>query len=1014
LQFGSSGYSRQQIPTAVINVLPKTLTELIVGNKSHDAENPGMTRTWRILGVWAAMLAGCCLLLAGGAAAAPADVSPDNAATGETTDHEWSVAVGAGANGSMDSLTLNYTGSGADPSTAGTGEIEVNGTAYTVTSVGHGPESVELSLNSGVTVGGSERITLTLFGVANPDSAGSDDVTMELNDSTTAEPFHVETATLDVVQGGYINGTVGDAVAGDGIDGATVFVNNASTGEGVSTTTTDGTGAYSHNVPAGTYTAIYSKDGYASAIETVTVSTGAESTTNVGLYDEIYINGTVTDSGGSPVSGAELTVQSDSGTVFRTTTTDGSGNYSFVVANRTYTVSVSDSAYTAPDATGVSVDGGNETVEDFTVGSLGYINGTVTNESGAPVSGVDVATRADDGSDEAFTRTNASGHYSLAVSGGTYEVAIVDDDYEFDVTTGVGVTSGATTTLDLTATGLPEKGTLSGTVLKPDGTPVGSGVPVEAGDTSYRFFNRTTTAADGTFEMKVPAATYRVGAEPTTGAPARTEGVDVTAGSTTDVTVQLSGVSYIDGTVTDASGSPLTRAFVVADGEDGTYSSRVDKSGGYNITAPPGDYTVSVFAKGSNADSRSVTTTAGNSTTVDFETKRTKILHRSVDVTSGSVADADDLEVRAAVRAGLLQVQLVNESSYGDDPSEPSGTVPGKPDDLEPVGVDDGTEFEITVTVTNFTASSLLWGLDDADWETSDNATAGPNATDVTLRGSPVTLQANITANGVGPLLTEDPADVQWTTGQTDRATDGFNQTVYVGVFDLSTAPAEVRSNLDGISVTTNAQRFSTPRLVDGSLRVWVAAPSTTVEGQTHTGFYQATIPDAQLDEWGVDDPESELLTRYKGADVDATVTETTDGARIRIDGIGYSAGFVEVEPDTDDGGDSDSSDSSDDGNDGSTASDDPDPAPTATPTATATEADAAASASTATATEVEADADTPTATETDAATPASTPTPAGPRSTDSGPVDQPGFGATVAVAALAVLLAVVLLGRRE
>ncbi len=962
-----------------------------------------MTRTWRILGVWVALSVGCCLL-AGGAAAAPADVSPDNAATGETTDHEWNVTVDAGASGTMDSLTLNYTDSGADPSAAGASKIEVNGTATNVTSVSPGAESVQLSLENDVTVDGSERITLTLFDVGNPGSANSYSVTMELNNSSAATPFHVETASLDVVQGGYINGTVDDATTGETLEGTSVFVNNASTDAFVNSTTTDGVGTYSHNVPAGTYTVFYTKDGYASRIKTVTVTTGAENKTNVSLYDEVYINGTVTNSSGSPVGGVELTAQSDSGTVFRTTTTDAAGNYSFNVANRTYTVSVSDSAYTAPDKTGVSVTSGNETVVNFTVASLGYINGTVTNESGSPVSGVDVATKAENGEESDFARTNATGHYSLAVSGGTYEVAIVDDDYEFDLTTGVGVTSGATTTLDLTATGLPEKGTLTGTVLKPDGTPVGSGVTVEAGDTSYRFFNQTTTAADGTFEMEVPGATYRVSAEPKNGALARTDGVDVTAGSTTDVTVQLPGVSYIDGTVTDASGSPVTGAFVVAEGEEGTYSSPVDNTtGNYNITAPPGDYTVSVFAKNENADSRSVTTTTGNVTTADFQTRKTEILHRSVEVTSGNVADADDLEVRAAVRNGLLQAQVVNGSSY----KGPPGNAPGKPDDLEPVGVDDDTEFEITVTVTNFTASSLLWGLDDADWETSDNATAG-NATDITLTGSPVNLQANITANPVGPLLTKDPANVRWTTGQNDRASDGFNQTVYVGVFDLSTAPAEVRSNLNGISVTTNAQRFSTPRLVDGSLRVWVAAPSTTVEGQTHTGFYQATIPDAQLEEWGVDDPESELLTRYKGTDVAATVTETSDGARIRIDGIGYSAGFVEVEPDTDDSG------SSDDGDDGSDpSSDDPDPTPTATPTPVPT-ATAAEDADTPTSTLTPAeDADTPTATAA-VDTPAPTATPAGPRSTDSGVVDQPGFGATVAIVALAALLVVALFGRRD
>ncbi|MFT4880708.1 MAG: PGF-CTERM protein [Natronomonas sp.] len=97
------------------------------------------------------------------------------------------------------------------------------------------------------------------------------------------------------------------------------------------------------------------------------------------------------------------------------------------------------------------------------------------------------------------------------------------------------------------------------------------------------------------------------------------------------------------------------------------------------------------------------------------------------------------------------------------------------------------------------------------------------------------------------------------------------------------------------MSVTTNAQRFSTPSVVNQSLRVWVAAPTKTVAGNDHNGFYQAEIPDSQLSEWGVDDPKSELSALYKGDATNFTVTETDSGARIRLDNISYSAGFAEV-----------------------------------------------------------------------------------------------------------------------
>lgn len=81
---------------------------------------------------------------------------------------------------------------------------------------------------------------------------------------------------------------------------------------------------------------------------------------------------------------------------------------------------------------------------------------------------------------------------------------------------------------------------------------------------------------------------------------------------------------------------------------------------------------------------------------------------------------------------------------------------------------------------------------------------------------------------------------MSWPTGRDDRAVDGRNQTVYFGVFDFSNLPASARNNLNGMSVTTNAQRFSTPSVVNQSLRLWLAAPTKTVAGEDHSGFYKA------------------------------------------------------------------------------------------------------------------------------------------------------------------------------
>jgi len=894
-----------------------------------------MENPHRVLGLGVAIFVACCAFGAGTAAAGTANVSLNNAADGETTAHEWNVTVDSGANGTLETVALNYTETEANLSKSNFEFLRIEGnlTEIDLNSSSRSTGFANLTLNNSDQIDritGNETIVLRVAGITNPGSSGTYDANMELRN--TSSTFHSENRSFDVENGGHINGTVTNST-GAGLEGARVTVINATTNDFVNSTTTNASGYYSHYVPGDDYEVVVNKDGY--------------------------------------TTGRNVT----------------------------------------------SVAAGGETTNNYTLNETGFINGTVTNTSGVAASNVDIGTRAQDGGTATdFTQSNATGFYSLEVPKGTYEVAILDDEYGFDVTTDVSVAGNATTTLDLTATELPGKGTINGTVLNPDGTRVGSGVQVEAGDTSYRFFNGTKTDGSGNFEMKLPEATYRMRAVTSDDRPpARIEDVTITEGETTDVTIQLTGVSYIEGQVTNASGSPVD-GFVVADGDEGVYANRTNDTGHYNITAPPGEYTVSVFTKGANAESQTLNTSLGNTTTADFQTKKTEILHENVSITtSNGNENESDLELRTAVQQGLLQTQLVNGTSYGNESGEPDTGV-GKPDDLEPMGVDDTTEFEINITVTNFSASSLLWALDDAEWETTDNATTD-NATDITITGTPATLQANITQETpVGPMLFEDPANVKWPSGQTDRAEIGFNQTVYVGVFDLSTAPSQVKSNLNGISVTTNAQRFSTPRLVDGSLRVWIGAPGTTVDGEKHTGFYQATIPQSQLDEWGVDDPESELLTRYKGAGIDATVTDTSDGARIRLEGIGYSAGFVEVEPDTSSGGDGGDEESGDEEEDtgsattsysGSTSGSSDD---TATPTATEIDV-----------TPVE---DTPTQTPTAAETPGDdaddeTPsgeTPAGTETesdltTETATDDQAGFGAVVAL--LAVLGGALLAQRR-
>ncbi|MBB6647280.1 carboxypeptidase regulatory-like domain-containing protein [Halobellus ruber] len=599
-----------------------------------------------------------------------------------------------------------------------------------------------------------------------------------------------------------------------------------------------------------------------------------------------YVNGTVKNGTG--------VLTSASVSIYNTSTGDFVTGYGINPSTDQYSAHIADGTYrfdyTATGYTTVSKIMEINTSEskndiNATLAKKGYINGTVTDSDGNGIGGINLVADPKSGSGAQKNTTAADGSFSFYVAPGKYDlVAFNNPDYEFNINPDVSATSDSTTTTTVSLSEVPDKGTITGRLVDGNGNGV-SGKRVSASDTSYQYYNSTVTNATGYFSMRVPQATYRIRTNSTP--TVRESGVSVTANELSSVELTVPEKAYLSGTVSNASG-PIPKATVIADSGDSIHVNRsTDASGNYNITVPPGEYAVTVLVPGQTANTKTATVTAGNTNTTDFTAEQTAVTSKSVSIIDGPGNDAN-LGTKAVVRGGLLQVQLINTS--------PSNNAPkGAPQELEGMGATDETKFEINLTVTNFSADSLLWAIEDAEFSTTPSS-KNPDATNVTITGNATTLQANTTSANVGPLLNQDPSDVQWPTDRADQANYGVNQTVYVGIFDFSSTPGRIEDSLNGASVTTNAQRFSAPSVRNQTLRIWVGAPSKTVEGADHDGFYQATIPDSQLNEWGVDDPESELQTFYKGSQADFTVEETGNGARVVLDNISYSAGFVEVE----------------------------------------------------------------------------------------------------------------------
>ncbi len=791
------------------------------------------------------------------AANVSASVNVADSSPGASTSHNWTTTVGS-SQSKFASIVLNYTGAQTDMSNLDSNSssvtVTVAGSPVTVTGVSVTADNAAINFGkTSVSSGDKVVVSTTDDLIVNPSSEGTYTGRIELLNASL--PFQTNDASFEI-----------------------------------------------------------SADASAPSVSSVSLSESS---------GDVLVSFDSDEQLGSSSSDVAVSVDGPNGKTYSFDRLqfieDGSGPYTYTLAasqpyddgDGTYELNVTVAKDAAGNNGGLNGDGsgpGLSDTYDYTGsggGGTAFVNGTVTDTDGNTVSSAPVFVLDDQGNLAGQATTDASGAYSVQVSAGTYD-AIVDHEpnYEFEIETDVTVSTSSTTVVDFQIAEYPGTGTLEGVVEDADGNSV-QGVTVNARDLGYQFGGTATTDANGEFSMSVPASNYMVRTETADAPPKTLDNVTVREGETTDVgTIQFPESGYITGTVTDSSGSTQSNVGVVADGGDGILYNATDASGNYNITVPPGDYTVSVFAKGQDAGSKSVTVNGGAASQADFTLQKTTVVHSSVDVIDSQGVQTGKIGVEAEVARGMLQAKLVNTS-------KPSEGIGGTPHELETLGVDGDTKFRMNMTVTNFTASSLMWGVGDAEWSTSQNATV-TNGTDITIEGTPVQLQVMFggqggAETGVGPLINKDPSEVSWPTGRDDRATAGRNQTVYFGIFDLSNMPDSVRNNLNGMSVTTNAQRFSTPSVVNQSLRVWLAAPTKTVAGDDHGGFYKAEIPQAQLDEWGVSSPESELNALYKGDQANFTVTDTDGGAQILLENISYSAGFAEVEADTS----SDSTDSS-------------------------------------------------------------------------------------------------------
>lgn len=178
-------------------------------------------------------------------------------------------------------------------------------------------------------------------------------------------------------------------------------------------------------------------------------------------------------------------------------------------------------SYDLGSATQYAVTGGTTTSASFSVPAVGAISGTVTDSSGAPLAGVDIADY--DASDTRLSAdaatTAVDGTYTISdLLPGSYEIQFSGlagsnlatayfGGSELATATKVTVSSGVTTP-SVNGT-LAAGATVSGTVTAAQGGALLGGLDVRLVDGQNRLIDETTTNANGTYTLtNVPAGTW--------------------------------------------------------------------------------------------------------------------------------------------------------------------------------------------------------------------------------------------------------------------------------------------------------------------------------------------------------------------------------------------------------------------------------------------------------------------------------------------------------------------------
>ncbi len=626
------------------------------------------------------------------------------------------------------------------------------------------------------------------------------------------------------------------------VQNAEVTATNTTTGD-TRMTTTNASGEFNISLPTGTYDIEAGGAGLISSDpRTVTLSPDENRTLDSPLSvtnDEIPVSGTVVNQQGEALQLADVTATS--GDTEREVSTDGSGNYSFVLSSGEWVLEADKSGFVSSDPAELSLSpGDNVQNQNFTLTArANQASGTVSEVVTLPDGGTDLApfegatvTATPSSGDPKSATTSDNGQYSLDLESGTYTIQASAEDFSssesVEVTFDVGETLQG---VDFELT--PNSAEINGQITLSDGT------PVENATVSIENIASTTTLSSGAYTLSVPPGSYDVTVSK--------EGLIAPSPASISVGPDgvITGINFtmtpnagtISGTVT-SSGETVPNATVTATRDDQTVSTTTTDLGEYSLSVSPDTWAVQADKSGfAPSDTTTLTVGAGQqSSGNDFD------LRSRVALISGTVTDGS-----SSIRDASVTVMSLEETD--DDPRSTKTRVDGGLS----VSVESGDSYRVQATKQGFRSDADTTDTLSPEEETSLSLQLSPTPASV---DGIVTDKNGGSLSGASVRALQDGEAVDSTSTEADGSyslslEDG-SYLIAVSLGGYSTSQREtsldVGEDVGGFDFTL-AENFSTLRgtVIDDSsdavsdALVSVSGPSTSSVRSGSDGSYILT-----------------------------------------------------------------------------------------------------------------------------------------------------------------------------